>query len=71
MNKTTVPKGPARSAPTFDPVCGSTILDLEGANQFYDGGWTHHFCSAMCRRLFIDEMRARRAAETEREPWIH
>jgi len=45
--------------PTFDPVCGAAIGDPERANQFFDGRRTHYFCCAMCRRLFIDEWRAR------------
>jgi len=44
---------------TFDPVCGAVVLELDLANQFFDGRRTHYFCCAMCRRLFIDEWRAR------------
>ena len=40
-----------------DPVCGGPVA-LEGANQFYDGEVTRYFCSAMCRRMYIDAWRA-------------
>jgi len=46
---------PAETAP--DSVCGGPVV-IEGANQFYDGGVTRYFCSAMCRRLYIDAWRA-------------
>lgn len=71
MNETSAPNASDRPGATLDPVCGSRILDPDEANQFHDGTWTHHFCSAMCRRIFIDELRARRAAETKGEPWVH
>lgn len=39
----------------FDPVCGSPLPPLYEANPFTAGGYTYYFCSAMCRRFFIDQ----------------
>lgn len=39
----------------FDPVCGSPLPALYEANPYCDGGYTYYFCSAMCRRFFIDQ----------------
>lgn len=46
----------------FDPVCGSPLPALFEANPFRTGGYTYYFCSAMCRRFFIDERNAQQAA---------
>ncbi len=45
----------------FDSVCGASV-SLEGANQFFDGDRTYYFCSAYCRRLFLDQRYALQAA---------
>jgi YHS domain-containing protein len=60
----TPPAAPRRLA--FDPVCGSPLPPLYGANPFHDADYTYYFCSAMCRRFFIDQ----RAAESrpQRDP---
>ncbi len=59
---TTRPSAPARPDHlAFDPVCGSPLPALYGANPFCDGGYTYYFCSAMCRRFFIDQRAAQRA----------
>jgi YHS domain-containing protein len=51
-----------RSKPlVFDPVCGAPV-DEEGANQFHDGESNFSFCSAFCRRLFLDEQYRLRTA---------
>ena len=54
----TRPIAPPRLA--FDPVCGSPLPALYGANPFCDGKDTYYFCSAMCRRFFIDQKKAER-----------
>jgi YHS domain-containing protein len=46
----------------FDPVCGSPLPPLFEANPFRSGGYTYYFCSAMCRRFFIDQRNAVGAA---------
>jgi YHS domain-containing protein len=43
------------SALSFDPVCGSPLPPLLEAKPYRSGGYTYYFCSAMCRRLFIDQ----------------
>ena len=43
---------------TFDPVCGSPLPPMFEANPFRTGGYTYYFCSAMCRRFFIDQRNA-------------
>jgi YHS domain-containing protein len=53
---------------SFDPVCGSPLPPLFEANPFRTGGYTYYFCSAMCRRFFIDERNAVRAASIPLEP---
>ena len=40
---------------SFDPVCGSPLPPLFEANPYRTGGYTYYFCSAMCRRFFIDQ----------------
>ena len=45
----------------FDSVCGASV-SLEGANQFFDGDRTYYFCSAYCRRLFLDQRYSLQAA---------
>jgi YHS domain-containing protein len=45
----------------FDSVCGAPV-DEEGANQFFDGERTYYFCSALCRRLFLDQRYSLQAA---------
>lgn len=61
-----VPTHPSSSAhAAFDPVCGSPLPPLYGANPFCDGGYTYYFCSAMCRRFFIDQRDAQRAHDEE------
>jgi len=57
----------SRRGLTFDPVCGGVILDSDLANQFFDGRRTHYFCCAMCRRLFLDERRARLKLEERQD----
>jgi YHS domain-containing protein len=47
---------------SFDPVCGSPLPPLFEANPFCTGGYTYYFCSAMCRRFFIDERNSVKAA---------
>ena len=59
----TIPK-----AIPFDPVCGSPLPALYEANHYCDGGYTYYFCSAMCRRFFIDQRDAERRAELAGEP---
>ena len=55
----------ARRPIPFDPVCGSPLPALYEANPYCDGGYTYYFCSAMCRRFFIDQRDAeRRGAAT-------
>ena len=54
----TRPETPQRLA--FDPVCGSPLPPLYGANPFCDGGYTYYFCSVMCRRSFINQKDAER-----------
>ncbi len=51
----TTTRPPAHLGLAFDPVCGSPLPPLYGANPFCDGGYTYYFCSAMCRRYFIDQ----------------
>jgi YHS domain-containing protein len=46
----------------FDPVCGNPLENIEGPIPLSDGERTYRFCSAMCRRIFLDERRARQAA---------
>ncbi len=55
---------------TFDPVCGAVLLEEE-TNQFFDGDRTHYFCCAMCRRIFIDEWRARQNAREKSISLFH
>lgn len=45
----------------FDSVCGASVSQ-QGANQFFDGDRTYYFCSAYCRRLFLDQRYALQAA---------
>ena len=45
----------------FDSVCGAPVNE-EGANQFFDGERTYYFCSAFCRRLFLDQRYSLEAA---------
>jgi len=54
----TPPPAPRRLA--FDPVCGSPLPPLYGANPFCDGEYTYYFCSAMCRRFFTAQRDAER-----------
>ncbi len=59
--ETTITPLPTPQRLAFDPVCGSPLPPLYGANPFCDGGYTYYFCSAMCRRFFIDQRDAERA----------
>ncbi len=45
----------------FDSVCGASVSQ-QGANQFFDGDRTYYFCSAYCRRLFLDQRYSLQAA---------
>ncbi len=54
------PAIPANSL-LFDSVCGASVSE-EGANQFFDGDRTYFFCSAYCRRLFLDQRYSLQAA---------
>jgi YHS domain-containing protein len=45
----------------FDSVCGAPVEE-KGANQFFDGERTYYFCSAYCRRLFLDQLHRLQAA---------
>jgi len=45
----------------FDSVCGAPVDD-NAANQFFDGERTFYFCSAYCRRLFLDQLHLLQAA---------
>ena len=54
------PAAPANSL-FFDSVCGASV-SLQGANQFFDGDRTYYFCSAYCRRLFLDQRYSLQAA---------
>lgn len=56
---------PAPQPLAFDPVCGSPLPPLYGANPFCDGGYTYYFCSAMCRRFFIDQRNAEQAVQED------
>jgi YHS domain-containing protein len=58
----------ARRPIPFDPVCGSPLPALYEANPYCDGGYTYYFCSAMCRRFFIDQRDAERRGATNRPP---
>jgi YHS domain-containing protein len=59
---------PDRKKPlSFDPVCGSPLPPLFEANPFRTGAYTYYFCSAMCRRFFIDERNAVKAASNPLE----
>ena len=51
----------ARNSLFFDSVCGASV-SLQGANQLFDGDRTYYFCSAYCRRLFLDQRYALQAA---------
>jgi YHS domain-containing protein len=59
--ETAMTRPPALERLAFDPVCGSPLPPLYGANPFCDGGYTYYFCSAMCRRFFIDQRDAKPA----------
>lgn len=60
---------PAKANPIpFDPVCGSPLPALFEANPYCDGGYVYYFCSAMCRRFFIDQRDAERRGATTRPP---
>jgi len=61
MDAATTPLANAQPIP-FDPVCGSPLPALYKANPYCDGGYTYYFCSAMCRRFFIDQRDAERRA---------
>ena len=64
---TALPKSKLSRPIPFDPVCGSPLPALYEANPYCDGGYTYYFCSAMCRRFFIDQRDAeRREAATGR-----
>ena len=40
-----------------DPVCGMRLLPYEVAETVPYHGKVHHFCSALCRRLFEEAPR--------------
>jgi len=61
MDASTASPANPKSIP-FDPVCGSPLPALYEANPYCDGGYTYYFCSAMCRRFFIDQRDGERRA---------
>ncbi|HYK43415.1 MAG TPA: hypothetical protein VE007_13590 [Thermoanaerobaculia bacterium] len=67
MDASTAPRANSRPIP-FDPVCGSPLPALYEANPYCDGGYTYYFCSAMCRRFFIDQRDGERRAAASGRP---
>lgn len=52
-----------------DPVCGQTVRDA-GAPTAVHYNTRFHFCSAACRRRFIDDPDTY-AVEVNSQPWFY
>ena len=55
----------------YDPICGSRLPALYRANPYSDDQRTYFFCSAACRRFFLEHGELQISTSTRKMNLVH